>query len=536
MDAKARSVLTIVATLLVGVALLTPALASTTTGTYTLGPNLGVVNYTINHSTGNCQFQPPGDPMDVFVTYNIDTYSSTYVNSAANINQTLPSFTYISGSPGPNAGNNDTCPTPTSGNGPFSTYTSTTPGSAYTINVYPGPVVVIDASGYVNPKFVVLGVYYAPPGSKSTVDYTNSNLVSNTITTKSSLAESYSQSSSQMASFGASGGLKGWKAASVDASVKATMSFTEGGSEADSTAITLQKSSSTSFIVPGPACSYCGVDHDYDQIAVWLNPVQLFTLTNNGVIQPNGYGFSTLDQPGMDIYYVYAGELSGTLPMRSSTVTAFARAWASVETWPTNEGSTPWALTAQDEQNILKLDPYWNCTYKSPVGDATDCAEPPSSSRFTESTNASFPFEQPEPGGQPDTKTYGWTYTSTDAQGEDITTSFSQSFGLETSFSFKIFGLGFQDSLTQTWTLTSTYERSTLYTTSNTSSAQASITGPACNVVNGACSPVYPPLNAYDPITCAPLSLPTAFGQGDNMYLYQDNLFGTFMIEPYGQP
>jgi hypothetical protein len=46
---------------------------------------------------------------------------------------------------------------------------------------------------------------------------------------------------------------------------------------------------------------------------------------------------------------------------------------------------------------------------------------------------------------------------------------------------------------------------------------------------------MYPPLNAYNPITCAALSLATAFGQGDSMYLYQDNLFGTFLIEPYGQ-
>jgi hypothetical protein len=58
---------------------------------------------------------------------------------------------------------------------------------------------------------------------------------------------------------------------------------------------------------------------------------------------------------------------------------------------------------------------------------------------------------------------------------------------------------------------------------------------PPCTVVNGACSPMYPPLNAYNPITCAALSLATAFGQGDSMYLYHDNLFGTFLIEPYGQ-
>lgn len=511
----------------------TSATASTTNGTFTFGPNLGVVNYTINHSTGNCSFTPPGG-WPQFVTYSIDTYTSTYVNSAASINQTLPSFTYLYGSPGPTAGNPDNCPTPSSSNGPFAIYSNTTPGSSYTINLYPGLNATIYAPGYINPKYMVMGIYYAPPGSLSTVDYTNSNLVSSTLTFKSSFGNSYSQSSAQTGSFSASGGLKGWKAAGVDASVKATNSFTESTSTTDSTAITIQKSTSTSFIVPGPTCSYCGVDHDYDQIAVWLNPVQLFTLTNNGVVQPNGYGFSTLDQPGMDIYYVYAGELNGDLPMRSSTTTALGRSWAKVEDWSTTQG-TPWALTTQDKQNILKLDPYWNCTYKSAVNDVTDCAEPPSSTRFTESTIASFPFQQPEPGGQPDTKTYGWTYTATDSQGQDITSSFTQSYGLESSFSFKIFGLGFEDSLTQTWTTTTTYESSTLYTTSNTSSATASITGPPCTVVSGQCSPMYPPPHAFNPVTCLALSNATAFGQGDNMFLYQDNLFGTFMIEPYGQ-
>src|ERR1700680_1502518 len=38
----------------------------------------------------------------------------------------------------------------------------------------------ITVPGYVNPKYVTLGVTYAPPGPQSFVDYTNSKLVSNT--------------------------------------------------------------------------------------------------------------------------------------------------------------------------------------------------------------------------------------------------------------------------------------------------------------------------------------------------------------------
>jgi hypothetical protein len=292
---------------------------------------------------------------------------------------------------------------------------------------------------------------------------------------------------------------------------------------------------STSLAVPGPVCDYCGVDHDYDLIGVWLNAVQLFTLTNGGFVQPNGYGFSTYDQPGVDVYYVYVGELNGDLPVRSSTTTAFARSWAGPNNgfqYPAGQGP---ALSSQDEQNILKMDPYWNCTYKSPINDTTDCAEPPSSTRYTQSTNANFPFAQPAAGGQPTQKSYTLSYTNTDTQGTGVTETFSQTFGLEQVFGASLFGLGYQKTLSQSSTTSYSYETSSQFTSTNTTTATANITGPPCTVVNGACSPMYPPLNAYNPITCAALSLATAFGQGDSMYLYQDNLFGTFLIEPYGQ-
>ncbi|HEV2399020.1 MAG TPA: hypothetical protein VGS27_18890 [Candidatus Sulfotelmatobacter sp.] len=480
-----------------------------------LGANIGTLNYTLKTSTGTCQG----------FKYNIDHYYNFVFNSVSSVGISQPLgqdawFYYL--------------------NGRYSQYCTTGgvgftyAGKGYTIVVNPnpgGPNSTITIPGYVNPKYIVLGVIYAAPGSKSYVDYLNSNLVSSTVTTKNSYASSYKESNAIITT----SSIFAWKNGSLDTSAKASSSYTQSTTTTDATAVTVQKTTSNDVKVSGPVCDYCGVDHDYDLIAVWVNPVRLYTLTNGGIVQPNGYGFSTFDQPGTDVWYVYAGELNGDTAMRTSTANEFARAWAgSSNGFQYASGDGP-ALTAQEEQNILKFDPYFNCTYKSPINDAVDCPEPPDSTRFTQSTNASFPYQQPIPGGQPIQKTYSWSYTNTDTQGVDVSVTDSQTYALESTFSGKIFGYGYQATHSQEWTNSYTYETSSQFTNSNTSTSTASITGPACNDVGGACSPMYPPPNAYTPFTCTALSLATSFGQGDNMYIYQDNLFGTFLVEPYGQ-
>jgi hypothetical protein len=508
-----KSVLFVGSLSVIAIVLLASSASAQTTINF--GANLGHFTYTSTSKQAQCQ----GEWGEI-VSYT----NFTYVSSQG-ITQNIPgTLVYHAFS-----GRDPRCPR----SGSQGTYQ----GSGYTIVMTTPPsgpgcfCAVITVPGYVNPKYIVTGVIYAPPGHSSSVDYLNSNLVSSTVTTKTTYASQYKEGTAVTISKS----LFGWKNGSIDSSSKASSSYTQSTTTTDSTAITVQKTTSTDLLVPGPACDYCGVDHDYDLIAVWLNPVKLYTLTNGGVVQPNGYGFSTFDQPGVDVYYVYAGELNGDIPMRTSTTTAFARVWAgSNNGFQYASGDGP-ALSAQDEQSILKLDPYFNCTYKSAINDAVDCPEPPDSTRYTQSTNASFPYQQPIPGGQPIQKTYGWSYTNTDTQGTDVSVSNSQTYGLEQSFGGKLFGYGYQVTHTQEWTNTYTYETSNQFTSSNTSTATASITGPICNDVGGACSPQYPPPNAYNPFTCTALSLATSFGQGDNMYIYQDNLFGTFLIEPYGQ-
>jgi hypothetical protein len=501
--------------------------ATVTQESINFGANLGTLDYTVSTQAETCTSEYG------LTDYTIYTFNNLVFHLANNTTQQINNETWWDVGVGGRIIGSGDCPDDPSGG--VITYVAS--GNAYTITMTPHNNGAFSAAiavpGYINPKYIVLGVIYAPPGHKSYVDYTDSTLVSSTVTTKNSFGSGFTETSAVTENGNL---LYGFQGGSLTVGVTASTSWTENTTTIDSTAYTVQKTTSTSLQVPGPICDYCGVDHDYDLIAVWLNPVQLITLGSGGSgisgIAPNGYGFSTYDQPGVDVYYVYAGELNGQLPVRSSTKTAFARSWASILAWPSGQGP---ALTSQDKENILQLDPYWNCTYKSAINNTTACPEPPDTTRFTQSTNSSFPYQEPAAGGQPITKPYSWSYSTTDTQGTDVTSSVSETTGIEETFDASLFGFGYKATLSQSWSTNYTYETSSQFTSTNTSTAAVNITGPGCTVVKGACSPQYPPPHAYDPITCAALTLATSFGQGDNMYIYQDNLFGTFLLEPYGQ-
>lgn len=477
------------------------------------GSNLGYMTYNMVKTGGRC---------NTYANYLEYDYTDFVYYPASGVSggpfSLAGTAVYIADSPG-----TGDCP-------PVGPQPTTIRGQGYSIRIMPtsnGVNATMSAPGYVNPKYIVLGVIYAPPGQASYASYANSDLVSSTVTTKASFTTGYQLTYTQM-NFA---NIKPFKNGSIDSSSQTVYSFSLSGTTTDSTAVTIQKEAGSNLSVPGPLCNYVGVDHDYDIIEVWLNPVVLYTLTNNGVVQPNGYGYSSWDRPGMDIQYVYAGQLNGDFSMPSALQTAFARAWAGNLQWQSGVGP---GLTAQDEQDILETDPYFDCTYKSGIDDPA-CTEPPDPARFTETTNQDFPYTQPPVGGQPTTKSYTWSYTNTDSQGMSETVQTAESIAYEQSYGLSVFGVGFKDTLSQKFSMKQTYETSSQFKNTTTSKSTASITSPPCNDVNGECSPIYPPANAYDPTTCSALQLPTAFGQGTDMYIYQDNLYGTFLFEPYGQ-
>lgn len=120
------------------------------------------------------------------------------------------------------------------------------------------------------PKYKVLGVVYAPPGSASFVTYGDSKMVgsSNSIITNRSNDSVHSTSyTSGFSLFGLG------------------MQFTETSSDGWGTANTSSKSysvettSGNSVTTMGPVSSSLGVNHDNDIIYIWLNPVAVVALT-----------------------------------------------------------------------------------------------------------------------------------------------------------------------------------------------------------------------------------------------------------------
>jgi hypothetical protein len=363
-----------------------------------------------------------------------------------------------------------------------------------------GVVTGFQPHGYINPKFVILGVTSAPPGPLSYVNYLNSTTLSSTTDAKQTFSSIFQ--SSLKTNVGVN--IKGW---SAGVSSTTTTNYTQ--SSYTSSSVTVSKTSSLSDQTPGPADPYVGINHDYDVIWLWLNPVQLFRLVedtgyNVKSVEWDGYGFSTLDQPNMEVYPVYVGWLNGDIAMTADQLKPLQRAWAAVETWPSGQGP---ALTSTDYLAIVQADPYWQCTPRP-----TACPTTVDGTRYTQTLNQNLVYLQAPVGGQPITQNYTESYTQISTQGQGASYSYSQTFAWETSFGFSKFGLTFGSTLSQSNELKWADEWNRALTKTNTQTATASITGPPCVVLGVTCNPVYTKSTEFD--------------------LYEDNLYGTFMFFP----
>jgi hypothetical protein len=369
-----------------------------------------------------------------------------------------------------------------------------------------GAVTEFQPHGYLNPKYVILGVTYAPPGPSSYVSYANDSTVSSTADTKATFASERQNSIKTSVNVS----IKGWKAG---ASSTITNKYTQSSFTSSST--TVSQSTSLTTRVPGPSNPYVGLNHDYDIVWVWLNPVQLFTLhedTSYNVksVEWNGYGFSTLDQADMEVYPVYIGWLNGDIPMTPDQARPLQRAWAAGQIWPAGQGP---ALTGTDFQYIVQADPYWQCTPKPSA-----CPVTVDGTRLTQTPlNQDLLYLQAPVGGQPITQNYTEGYTKISSQGQGASYGYSQTYAWEQTFGAsggigKLFKIGFEETLSQSNTVSWTNQWDRFLTSTNSQTATASITGPPCIVSGSTCNPAY--------------TGTTEFG------LYEDNLFGTFMFYP----
>lgn len=364
------------------------------------------------------------------------------------------------------------------------------------------------ATGYIDPKYIVVGVTYAPPGPSSTVSYTSSLYLGKT----SGLSSSFSNMNSVTVSVSTGTGIKGWSSGKIQTT--SSSSFTQ--SSTTSSSVTIGQTSSISNLTHGTGNAYQPVNHDYDVIWLWLNPVVVFTIDPNTPQNTiwNGYGYDMADQPAMDIYPISVGYLNGHFgALPASIANVLARSWAASQTFATGDGP---GLTSADFTNILKADPFSSSTYTvalaSGVSPATTTDGRFTISGGTTGTAQSYAYVQANPGSQPGSQTYQNTYTNQTTIGKQSTTTRSTSFGVDVSFKASFFITSLQYDLKYQNQLTWTDTSSSSVTSTTTKIDTLTITGPPCQTNSAPCVPAY-----------------TGPGEFD---VYQDNIYGTFMFNP----
>jgi hypothetical protein len=368
----------------------------------------------------------------------------------------------------------------------------------------------VAAAGFVNPKYVVVGITYAPPGPSSSVQYTGTTSVGNTTTIANSFANDVGFSVSVKAT------IQGWGAGGSVTGTSST-DYTQGSNS--STTTTFSKLTSLAYKTAGTGNAFSPVASDYDTIWLWLNPVVLLTYTpatskTTADIQWNGFGYDTTDPSGKeqpDVYPVLVGWLNGHFGSSASINKILARGWVSpTMIWPAGQGP---GLTSTDIANIIAADPLTGTytlldSFPSTTSDGRFTIMP-----GTNSPNP-IPYTQAGPGnGGGLTAIYSTTQTNTESVAQGTSHTFKQAFGMQEVFSGKVFDIGLTTTLNQTDTLTWTHSWLNTLTTTTTLQDALSVTGPSCPAPPpGPCSPVYA-------------------GPGQFL-LYQDNQFGTFLFYP----
>ena len=287
-------------------------------------------------------------------------------------------------------------------------------------------------SGTLRPRYQVLSLIYAPPGtnggkSNSLVNYGSGSATGATTSTSKSFKAGVEVT--------ASGG--------IDIGIVklgANAQFSYAKTTTDTSSFEIRKSQTSEIRVPGP--SKDGIDHDHDQFVLWLNP-----LVNVRVDPQNHVQWGPgVDGPTMLLQYVYVGWLKNASLMPAGVRKELDRA----------------GLTPSDYAQILALDPF------ASGGTALD------PSRFLPTTH-SFPYIPP----------YSATDsvpTFTDTMQSTVTTSSSHSVQTQTTVSATVSAgikVVLDPMLKTTGTLQWTNTATTSSSASSTQSASVTVGGPA---------------------------------------------------------
>lgn len=342
-------------------------------------------------------------------------------------------------------------------------------------------------SGWVRPKYQIAGLTYAPPGSRSSVTY-QSGFMSGTSTSRGltfmngvTYTESASLGSALSSVFGGSG------------TVTTAGGWTQ--TKESTTSLSLTQQTSNGLIVPGPASSAAGVNHDYDTIYVWLNP-EIFMMVFNTSVVSGGYGYDARDPViGMDVVPLTVGQLKGIQPIPPNLWSRLNRSW------DTDLGG----LTTVDFQDIVKANPFATNPGFNPNTDTSKRFEQPLNGNPPLPSNLIINYAPAPPGGQPNGQTYASSYSSTTAAGKTATDSYESSYSIDQTGTLTYYGVRLTARMATTtkWSTTNKWSS----TVTNGTSQSANFT-------------IFPPFSTDN------YTGPTA------IQVWKDNVYGTFMFYP----
>lgn len=305
--------------------------------------------------------------------------------------------------------------------------------------------------GSIFPKYQILGVDYAPPGAGSTVVYSNGYVrgTSNTIEGTFSSGDTLSV---KLDFGGPIGRLVG---TDLSATVSGSYSEEQDTTNQDSVSIT----TSLDETIPGPVSSSVGIDHDNDIIWVWLNPgISISIPTPNSIVE-NGYGFNAADPLNeMDIIFLYVAWLKNPSIMPADVASRLARTW---------DTSGIGGLTTADYSSILAADPFVNNPSFNPNSDT--------SSRFTLEIGQNFSYEPATAGLQPVPQSYKFMAENTSTNTSSTKDTRSVSVGITAELGAFVFF----NSVTNTYTYTSTSQWTNATIATTNQMVTISITPPA---------------------------------------------------------
>jgi len=336
-------------------------------------------------------------------------------------------------------------------------------------NVFVGTIQTFPAGPVdVHPKYLVLSVAYAPPGAESTVDYGSSTTLGSKLSFSSSFKSEVSLTNT---------------GTTERRAISTSNSFTQKASDSSalSVADSIEKSESNNIIIPGPASSLDGINHNEDIFFVWLNPRFTTTATSPTSVETSGFSVDPRDpvSPNMDVVQLSVRQLKNPSQIDPGTASRLQRSWS-----PTG------ALATADFNDILA---------RNPFADGGTTIDP---ARF-DLLPGTFNYRPAAPGGQP------------------ITQNFSLGFKAASSLS-----LTSTSTTAIAFDMTSTDTRSleTLKETIKTERKESQ----TFEVTNGV---TLEASTAVGQTTTLSLKGPTTGYQGPTaVQVYQDNLFGTLMF------